>query len=108
MICRSRNYKYLHGILGGILIRERVCSSFLLFFSETHLSLYLGLRGKVISASDFMLLNSLVFACRCILSYSDLPHSKVMSLASRVLAGGADFALLSPQLTYLKSNKPVR
>jgi predicted GTPase len=44
---------------------------------------------------------------RCILAYSDLPHSKVMDLASRVLAGNADFALLSPQLTSIKANKPV-
>eukprot|EP00884_Botryococcus_braunii_P019698 jgi/Botrbrau1/6411/Bobra.49_1s0028.2 len=44
---------------------------------------------------------------RCILSYSDLPHKTVMGIASRVLAGGADFGLLSPQRSYIKSKKPV-
>ena len=42
-----------------------------------------------------------------ILSYSDLPHSVVMEKASMVLAHGADFRLLGPNNTMLKSKKPV-
>lgn len=47
-------------------------------------------------------------AGRCILAYSDLPHSTVMAIASRAMAAGADFGLLSPQRSYIKSKKPVR
>jgi predicted GTPase len=42
-----------------------------------------------------------------VLSYSDLAHADVMHLASRVLAGGADFRLLDPHTTMLRSSKPV-
>jgi predicted GTPase len=41
------------------------------------------------------------------MSYSDVSHETVMHLASRVLAAGADFRLLSPHHTMLKSSKPV-
>ncbi|KAL4426373.1 hypothetical protein ABPG77_004667 [Micractinium sp. CCAP 211/92] len=44
---------------------------------------------------------------RCMLAYSDLPHSKVMALAGRCLAAGADFELVAPDKTYLRSSKPV-
>ncbi|HUH11588.1 MAG TPA: hypothetical protein VMK65_00705 [Longimicrobiales bacterium] len=44
---------------------------------------------------------------RCILSYSDISHEAVMHLASRVLAAGADFQLLSPRRTMLRSTRPV-
>jgi predicted GTPase len=40
-------------------------------------------------------------------SYSDVSHEYVMHLASRVLAAGADFHLISPHHTMLKSSKPV-
>jgi predicted GTPase len=43
----------------------------------------------------------------CVLSYSDLKHEEVMSLASRVLAAGADFRLLGTNETMLRSSKPV-
>lgn len=43
----------------------------------------------------------------CVLSYSDLNHIDVMHKASRVLAAGANFRLLSYEQTALKSNKPV-
>lgn len=43
----------------------------------------------------------------CILSYSDLSYESVMRIASRVLAAGAKFSLLSPEETMLKSEKPV-
>ena len=44
---------------------------------------------------------------RCVLSYSDLAHDEVMHLASRVLAAGAEFSLLSPRRTMLTSTRPV-
>lgn len=44
---------------------------------------------------------------QCILSYSDLKHEEVMALASRVLAAGADFGLLGPDRTMLRSSRPV-
>ncbi len=42
-----------------------------------------------------------------ILSYSDLPYSTVMSKASLVMACGADFRLMGPNNTMLKSRKPM-
>ena len=42
-----------------------------------------------------------------ILSYSDLAHATVMHLASRALAAGASFRLLSPRSTMLASSRPV-
>lgn len=44
---------------------------------------------------------------RCILSYSDLNNQTVMNLAHRCLSAGADFGLLGPEHTWLKSTKPV-
>jgi predicted GTPase len=42
-----------------------------------------------------------------IFSYSDVSHEYVMHLASQVLATGADFRLLGPGRTQIKSSKPV-
>jgi len=42
-----------------------------------------------------------------ILAYSDLPHQYVMDKASIVLANGADFRLMGPKSTMLKSNLSV-
>jgi len=42
-----------------------------------------------------------------VFAYSDVEHSHVMHLASRVLAAGADFTLLGPNRTMLKSRRPV-
>ncbi len=42
-----------------------------------------------------------------ILAYSDLPHETVMHKASLVLATGADFRLMGPAATMLRSIKPV-
>jgi predicted GTPase len=42
-----------------------------------------------------------------IFSYSDVSHEYVMHLASRVLAAGADFRMLGPRHTQVKSSKPV-
>lgn len=41
------------------------------------------------------------------LSYSDLPYDYVMHFASLVQANGADFVLLGPASTQLKSSKPL-
>jgi predicted GTPase len=42
-----------------------------------------------------------------VLSYSDLKHETVMHKASIALAAGADFRLLGPHATMLRSSKPV-
>jgi predicted GTPase len=42
-----------------------------------------------------------------VFSYSDVPHVYVMHQASRVLAAGANFRLLGPNATQVKSSKPV-
>ncbi len=42
-----------------------------------------------------------------VLAYSDLAHADVMHKASLALAAGADFRLLSPRATMLRSTKPV-
>jgi predicted GTPase len=42
-----------------------------------------------------------------VFAYSDVPHSYVMHRASTVLAAGADFVLLGPGRTAIKSTKPV-
>ncbi|HMM27465.1 MAG TPA: cyclic 2,3-diphosphoglycerate synthase [Aggregatilineaceae bacterium] len=42
-----------------------------------------------------------------VFAYSDVSHETVMHKASQVLAAGADFRLLGPKHTTLKSSKPV-
>lgn len=42
-----------------------------------------------------------------VFAYSDVPHEYVMHKASQVHAAGADFRLLGPKSTMLKSSKPV-
>jgi len=42
-----------------------------------------------------------------VFAYSDVTHEHVMHLASRALAGGASYRLLSPRQTMLTSAKPV-
>ncbi|MGR8952004.1 MAG: cyclic 2,3-diphosphoglycerate synthase [Gammaproteobacteria bacterium] len=42
-----------------------------------------------------------------VFSYSDVPHERVMHVASIVLAQGADFVLLGPNRTMLKASVPV-
>ncbi len=42
-----------------------------------------------------------------VFAYSDISHEDVMHRASLVLASGADFLLLGPEETMLKSRKPV-
>ena len=42
-----------------------------------------------------------------VFAYSDVSHIYVMNRASRALSAGADFWLLGPESTMIKSNKPV-
>src|SRR5215203_1317669 len=42
-----------------------------------------------------------------VFSYSDVTHERVMHIASRALAAGASFRLLSPRETELRATKPV-
>jgi len=42
-----------------------------------------------------------------IFAYSDVSHEYVMHTASEVMAAGADFRLVGPEATMLKSSKPV-
>jgi predicted GTPase len=42
-----------------------------------------------------------------VFAYSDISHEELMHTASRVLACGADFRLIGPDSTMLKSKKPV-
>ena len=42
-----------------------------------------------------------------VFAYSDVSHETVMHAASRALAAGADFELLGPNATMLKSRRPV-
>ncbi len=42
-----------------------------------------------------------------VFAYSDVTHNYVMHQASRVLAAGADYRLMGPKETQIKSNKPV-
>ena len=43
----------------------------------------------------------------CVFSYSDIPYQRVMGLSAIVNAAGANFMLLGPRETMLKSTKPV-
>ena len=43
----------------------------------------------------------------CVMAYSDLSHIQVMHLGSRSNAAGADFTLLAPARTMLRSTRPV-
>ncbi|MGE0455358.1 MAG: cyclic 2,3-diphosphoglycerate synthase [Vicinamibacteria bacterium] len=42
-----------------------------------------------------------------VFAYSDVEHATVMHAASRALAAGADFTLLGPERTMLRSKRPV-
>ncbi len=42
-----------------------------------------------------------------VFAYSDVPHAEVMHKGSRALANGANYRLISPRFTQIKSNKPV-
>ena len=46
-------------------------------------------------------------ADECVFSYSDLPYSAVMRIGAKVNAAGANFSMLGPKHTMIKSEKPV-
>ncbi|NJK97186.1 MAG: GTPase [Bacteroidales bacterium] len=46
-------------------------------------------------------------AQECVFSYSDVPYLRVMTTGAKVNACGADFTMLGPADTMLKSTKPV-
>jgi predicted GTPase len=58
-------------------------------------------ESELIRLIDDLDIEQVVFA------YSDVPHEYVMHKASEVLAAGADFQLLGPGKTEIKSTKPV-
>jgi len=43
----------------------------------------------------------------CIFSYSDVPYKRVMNISAKVNAAGANFMLLGPKDTMIKSTKPL-
>jgi predicted GTPase len=43
----------------------------------------------------------------CVFAYSDVPYQRVMSISAIVNAAGADFKLMGPKETMIKSTKPV-
>jgi predicted GTPase len=43
----------------------------------------------------------------CVFSYSDVPYQFVMNLSAEVNAAGANFVLMGPEKTMVKSTKPV-
>ncbi len=43
----------------------------------------------------------------CVFSYSDVPYNRVMNISALVNAAGANFMLLGPDDTMIKSEKPV-
>ncbi len=44
----------------------------------------------------------------CVFAYSDVPYPRVMNISSIVNAAGADFMLLGPKETQIKSTKPFQ
>lgn len=49
----------------------------------------------------------LLGVCRCILGYSDLSAETVLDIGARVMVAGADYLLLAPYDTFIRSTKPV-
>ncbi len=62
---------------------------------------------KIYDESELPSLIKRLKADVCIQAYSDLPYASVMEKASIVNASGADFWLVAPEKTMLKSSKPV-
>lgn len=62
---------------------------------------------RIYPESDLTELIQKYEADEVVFSYSDVSHEYVMHLASRVLAAGAGFRLLSPRATMIKSSRPI-
>ncbi len=68
------------------------------------------LYPKGIPIHDEKDLNKLIKSLKVdevVFAYSDVAHEYVMHKASQVIAAGADYRLIGPKLTMLKSKKPV-
>ena len=61
----------------------------------------------IFAESDLLKLIQEKKADQVVFAYSDVPHEVVMHKASMVLAAGADFHLMGPRTTQVKSTKPV-
>jgi predicted GTPase len=61
----------------------------------------------IFAESDLIKLIKEKKADQVVFAYSDVPHEVVMHKASMVLAAGADFRLMGPHTTQVKSTKPV-
>ncbi len=61
----------------------------------------------IFAESDLLKLIKDKKADQVVFAYSDVPHEVVMHKASMVLAAGADFRLMGPKSTQIKSTKPV-
>lgn len=61
----------------------------------------------IVPESELALLVAQEEVDEVVLAYSDLSHQAVMHKASIALAAGADFKLLGPEATMLRSTKPV-
>ncbi len=61
----------------------------------------------IFAESDLIKLIREKAATQVVFAYSDVPHEVVMHKASQVLAAGADFRLMGPTNTQVKSNRPV-
>ena len=57
--------------------------------------------------SELSVLIKKLEADECVFSYSDVPYSYVMGISAQVNAAGADFKLMGPKDTMIKSTKPV-
>jgi len=61
----------------------------------------------IVSESELVELIKKHAVSECVFSYSDVHYLKLMNLASKINAAGADFRLLGLETTMLKSTKPV-
>ncbi|HEX7974779.1 MAG TPA: cyclic 2,3-diphosphoglycerate synthase [Anaerolineales bacterium] len=61
----------------------------------------------IYAESDLVKLIKELKVDQVIFAYSDVPHEVVMHKASTVMAAGADFRLMGPKTTQVKSTKPV-
>jgi len=61
----------------------------------------------IFAESDLVKLISDLKVDDCVFSYSDVPYARVMNMSAVVNAAGANFMLLGPKETMVKSTKPV-
>jgi predicted GTPase len=61
----------------------------------------------IYAESDLVKLIKKLEVDQVVFAYSDVPHETVMHKASLVLAAGADFHIMGPKTTQIKSKKPV-